>query len=49
MKLPLGVSQQEWRTALEQLRVKEKAATRARPDSKRTGTPPSAGPVSSPQ
>jgi predicted dithiol-disulfide oxidoreductase (DUF899 family) len=30
MKLPPVVSQQEWRTALEQLRVKEKAATRAR-------------------
>jgi predicted dithiol-disulfide oxidoreductase (DUF899 family) len=30
MKLPPVVSQQEWTTALEQLRVKEKAATRAR-------------------
>jgi predicted dithiol-disulfide oxidoreductase (DUF899 family) len=30
MKLPPVASQQEWTTALEQLRVKEKAATRAR-------------------
>jgi predicted dithiol-disulfide oxidoreductase (DUF899 family) len=30
MKLPPVVSQQEWTTALERLRVKEKAATRAR-------------------
>jgi predicted dithiol-disulfide oxidoreductase (DUF899 family) len=30
MKLPPVVSQQEWAAALEQLRVKEKAATRAR-------------------
>ena len=30
MKLPPVVSEQEWRAALEEIRVKEKAATRAR-------------------